>query len=158
MRQQKTSKKNRTSYIYYSADGTTVTINPGEDGVTEAHIAMLHQTDDDVFNAERRENYHVTSHYQADRTGDDKNVQERDKRLEDPQSNPEEIFMDALTKAEQSAVFKEVWDKLLPQQRNLILKKAQGRTNVDIAVEEGVSEAAIRNRLKKIQEKFKNPR
>ena len=40
---------------------------------------------------------------------------------------------------------------LQPQQQELIRKKFyDNRTNVDIAAEEGVTEAAIRNRLKKI--------
>jgi len=47
---------------------------------------------------------------------------------------------------------------LLPQQRDLIQKKLQGRSNVDIAAEEGVTEAAIRNRLAKIQKKFEKLR
>lgn len=60
MRLQKTSKKNRTTYIYYGADGKKLMeLKPGENGVTEADIAMLHEQDDMEFNAERREAYHA---------------------------------------------------------------------------------------------------
>jgi len=45
---------------------------------------------------------------------------------------------------------------LLPQQKELFKKVyLDKRTNTDIAAEEGVTETAIRNRLKKIQEKLK---
>lgn len=41
----KTSKKKRTNYIYYTAEGTKIVITPGEDGVTEADIELLHTMD-----------------------------------------------------------------------------------------------------------------
>lgn len=47
MRQYKTGRKNRATYIYYSADGKKLMeLVPGENGVTEADIAMLHEQDD----------------------------------------------------------------------------------------------------------------
>ena len=49
-----------------------------------------------------------------------------------------------------------LWDALLPQQKELVLKKLRGMSNTDIAAAEGVTEAAVRNRLKKIQDRFKN--
>ena len=48
-----------------------------------------------------------------------------------------------------------LWDALLPQQRELVMKKLRGMSNTDIAASEGVTEAAVRNRLKKVQERFK---
>jgi len=46
-------------------------------------------------------------------------------------------------------------ETLEPQQRILFEKKyISKRSNTDIAAEEGVSEAAIRNRLKKIHQKL----
>lgn len=48
-------------------------------------------------------------------------------------------------------------DKLLPQQKELVQKVFfQGMSIVQIARAEGVNEAAIRNRLKKIYKKLKN--
>jgi len=161
MRQFKTSKKPeaRSTYIYYDADGNKVMeLKPGENGVTEAHIAMLHQADDEEFDAQRREDYLAPIHYQAYKDGDGDDAEDRNEYLVDTRPNPEEAFMASLTRAERNAAFKEIWRGLLPQQRDLIKKKRQGRTNVDIAAEEGVTEAAIRNRLTKIQEKFKNLR
>ena len=42
----KTSMKKRESYTYYFNDGTKVVLRPGEEGVTEEHIKMLHAMDD----------------------------------------------------------------------------------------------------------------
>lgn len=158
MRQNKTSSKQeaRSTYIYYGADGTKYELKPGVDGVTEMHIALLHQEDDDEFNSQRREDYHVPVHYQAYEDGDGDSADDRNDYLADNNGNPETTFIGAMEKAEKDSRFKAVWDSLLPQQEELALKKLAGRTNVDIAAEEGVSEAAIRNRLRKIQEKFKN--
>lgn len=159
MRQQKTSKKNRDTYIYYGADGKKVVeLIPGEDGVTEALIAMLHEEDDEEFNSNRRQDYLAPIHYQAYKDGEGGDAEDRNDYLTDDRFNPEKAFIDWLTQTEHSTSFKEIWDRLLPQQRDLIQKKAKGRSNVDIAEEEDVSEAAIRNRLKKIQDKFKNLR
>lgn len=52
MRKFKTAEKNRTNYIYYTAEGKPIVITPGmvdEDGkaVTESLITMLHDWDDD---------------------------------------------------------------------------------------------------------------
>ena len=47
-------------------------------------------------------------------------------------------------------------DKLLPQQRELILKVfIEGRSKADIGREEGVDESAIRDRLRRIYRKVK---
>lgn len=158
MRKFKTSRKNRTTYTYHSVDGTKITLRPGKNGVTEALIAMLHEDDDTEFNAQRREDYHVPVHYQAYTDGDGDDAEDRNDYLADISADPEESFIEALAKTEHSAAFKEIWDELLPQQQDLIKKKMQGRSNVDIAAEEGKTEAAIRNRLAKIQRKFKNLR
>ena len=66
MRQYKTSKKNRATYTYYSAAGKKLMeLIPGENGITEADIAMLHEQDDLEYNAQRREDYHVPVHYDS---------------------------------------------------------------------------------------------
>ena len=158
MRQNKTSKKfeARSTYIYYGADGTKYEIQPGLDGVTEMHIAMLHQEDDDEFNGQRREDYHIPVHYQAYEDGEGDSANDRNDYLADISSNPEAALIGAMERAESDSWFNTVWDRLLPRQKELVLKKLTGRTNVDIADEEGVSEAAVRNRLRKIQDKFKN--
>ena len=51
MRFRKTRSDSRSTYIYRFDDGTSVTLCPGENGVTEADIKMLHSLDDaEVYN------------------------------------------------------------------------------------------------------------
>ena len=148
----RTPKKNRATYIYKDRHGNTVaTLRPGADGVTEAHIAALHAEDDAVHNADKRDSYHGLIHYEGESVGEDDN---RSIDLPDNSYNPEKLLIDALDAAEQSSAFKAEWDALSDRQRELVVKKAHGRSNVDIADEEGCTEAAIRNRLAKIQKHF----
>lgn len=60
-------------------------------------------------------------------------------------------------KRERDALLRNELDKLLPQQKELVQKVFfQGMPIIQIARAEGVSEAAIRNRLNKIYKKLKN--
>jgi len=156
MRLQKTSKKNRATYIYYGADGKKLMeLKPGENGVTEADIALLHEQDDLEYNAQRREDYHVPVHYDNYTTADDQDGADRNPYLSDTEASPEMQLMDALEAADKRAAVRMLWEALLPQQRDLVLKKLKGMTNTEIAAAEGVTEAAVRNRMKKVQERFK---
>ena len=154
MRQNKTSKKNRTNYVYRDAYGNAVIVRPGEDGVTDAIIALLHEADDAEFDADRRENYHVPVRYQAFQDGKGDDAEDRNDYLADTDSNPESLLIHSLESAQKRSDFNDVWTSLTDGQRELIKRKLQGRSNVDIAAEDGVTEAAIRNRLSKIQKKF----
>jgi len=151
MRLQKTSKKNRTTYIYYGADGKKLMeLKPGENGVTEADIAMLHEQDDVELNAQRREVYHAPVYY--DKYCRD--ASDRNPYLCDTAEGPEELVVKAIEAEERAKAIEILWAALLPQQRELVLKKLKGMTNTEIAANDGVSEAAVRNRLHKIQERF----
>ena len=55
MRKFKTAEDNRTNYIYYTAEGKKVELKPGQDGVDETWIAMLHDWDNEQVDADRRE-------------------------------------------------------------------------------------------------------
>lgn len=51
MKFHKTGSKERQAYTYVGADGRKVTLVPGENGITEEHILMLHRMDDnEVYN------------------------------------------------------------------------------------------------------------
>ncbi|MCD8197838.1 MAG: hypothetical protein LUE24_11855 [Lachnospiraceae bacterium] len=51
MKTRKTRTDTRNTFTYKFADGTSVVLTPGVDGVTEADIAMLHRLDDcEVYN------------------------------------------------------------------------------------------------------------
>lgn len=156
MRQYKTSKKNRATYTYYSADGKKLMeLIPGENGVTEADIAMLHEQDDLEYNAQRREDYHAPVHYDSYTVSDGQEGADRNPYLTDTDSSPEDLILGALDASERKAAIRMLWNALLPQQRELVMKKLRGMSNTDIAAAEGVTEAAVRNRLKKVQERFK---
>jgi len=51
----KTPKSQRVTYVYTSATGAKVTLQPGENGVTEADIAALHRADDDEWNNDHQQ-------------------------------------------------------------------------------------------------------
>lgn len=61
----KTSQRKRTNYIYYLAEGGQIIITPGENGVTEADIELLHSIDDNEVDEQRRYNYRFTAHLDA---------------------------------------------------------------------------------------------
>ena len=155
----KTSKKKRTNYIYYTAEGTKIVITPGEDGVTEADIELLHTMDDDEVDEQRRYDYRVTTHLDAYHDGEEEAANDRNKYLSDDTTNPEHLML----QAENEAQYLDMLDKLtkameslLPQQKELYKKVyLEKRSNTDIAAEEGVTEAAIRGRLKKLQERLR---
>ena len=153
MRSYKTSQAKRTSYIYYSANGEKITITP-DDGVTETHIELLHLLDDSEVNEQRRHYHMVPVHLDNYSADEDHNVY-----LSDEELNPEAVLLEHESELElQQSLDKlgEVLEDLLPQQKELLIKVYQdGRTCSEIAREEKVTEAAIRNRLKKVHEKIK---
>lgn len=155
MRNCKTSKANRATYRYYDIDGKLkCELIPGKDGVTEVLIQQLHAADDDEFDANRREAYHVPVHYMAYTCGDAEDTEERNAYLADNDADPSIIFEKAISRAEFKHKFYERWRRLTKEQQRLVIRKASGETNVAIAAEQGVSEAAIRKQLKRVQKHF----
>ncbi|WP_286945783.1 RNA polymerase sigma factor [Acetobacterium sp. UBA5834] len=154
MRKFKTPEKNRPSYTYYPARGIKIEINPGENGVTNALINMLHDWDDQEVDAKRREDYHAPVHLESYQVASDEDATDRNPFLIDTEPNPLACLIQSIDADEHEdrlAKLRSAIETLLPQQKALIQKVFyEGCTYVDIAAEEGVSEAAIRNRLKKI--------
>lgn len=152
MRKFKTAEKNRTNYVYYTAEEKKIVLTP--DDVDSTWIAFLHGEDDEAVDAERREDYHVPVHYDSYSDGEGDDAADRNFYMEDDAPDPFESLiqsMDAVEHEDKLKKLKVAIENLQPQQKALIQKVFyQSRTNVDIAAEEGVSEAAIRNRLKKI--------
>lgn len=159
MRKFKTAEKNRTNYVYYTAEGKLIVITPGMTGadgkaVTENLITMLHDWDDEDVDAERREEYHCPVHYENYHDGDGDDADDRNSFLEDETYNPLQQILVSIAEDERStrmAKLKVALSELTDKQKDTIIKKFyRNMTNVQIAAEEGVSEAAIRNRLSKI--------
>lgn len=157
-RQYKTNQNNRTNYIYYTAEGTKIVISPSENGVTKADIELLHSMDDLEVDKQRRDDYR-TLHLDAYQDGDGRTADDRNRYLADDSADPESILI--CNEAEKELkdrllLLGAAMESLLPQQRSLFEKVyVQRRPNTDIADEEGVSETAIRYRLKKIHEKLR---
>lgn len=159
MRKFKTSEDNRTNYIYYTAEGKKLVIKPGmvgNDGkaITEEMITILHKMDDEQVDADRREEYHCPVHYLAYSDGEGEDADDRNPYLCDTAADPLEQMLASINEQEHSEKLdrlKAALTTLTDLQRDTIHKKFyHNMSNVDIAAEEGVSEAAIRNRLKKI--------
>lgn len=153
----KTSENNRTTYRYYSVDGTKIEIVPGESGVSEIDIEILHSLDDEEVNENRRYEYRVTTHLDAYDDGESF-IEDSNKYMRDNDSNPILLLVEKEDKLEHENrldKLKHGIKSLLPNQQELFKKKfVENRTNTDIALEENVTEAAIRNRLKKIKNKL----
>lgn len=154
MRKFKTARDNRTNYIYYFNDGTSYTITPGENGENATIISQLHGMDDDELDAQRREAYHCPVHLDGYHDGDGDDADDRNPYLCDTAADPLEQMLASINEQEHSEKvdkLKVALTTLTDLQKNTVYKKFyRNMSNVDIAAEEGVSEAAIRNRLKKI--------
>lgn len=154
MRKFKTSEDHRTNYIYYFNDGSKCVITPGEDGENTTIIAQLHAMDDEQLDADRREEYHCSVHYQAYSDGEGEDADDRNPYLCDTAADPLEQMLASINEQEHSEKLdrlKVALTTLTDLQRDTVYKKFYlNMSNVDIASGEGVSEAAIRNRLKKI--------
>jgi len=158
-RQGRTGKNNRTTYVYFDANGRKqIELRPGEDGVTEADISMLHEMDDADWLSDRRENHIKPYRYESYRS-DGEDADEKNPWLADETADPEFMLIEAENDAEHEQrlqIMPEALASLLPAQRELYEKVyVHKRKYTEIAAEEGVTETAIRNRLKKMHERLK---
>jgi len=155
MRKYKTSKANRATYRYYDIEGKLCCeLVSGQNGITEILIQQLHAADDEEYDANRREAYHIPVHYMAFTSGDAEEAEDRNLYLADDAADPSVIFEKAFSRAEFKREFRERWNRLTREQQRLVLRKANGETNVAIAEEQGITEAAVRKQLKRIQKHF----
>ncbi|CDG03761.1 Sigma-70, region 4 type 2 [Lactococcus lactis subsp. lactis A12] len=153
MRQYKTSSKRRETYKYYFVDGTIKNVEV-ENEVTSQDIAQLHQWDDEVFDANRREDYHVSVHYESvSEVNDEKNL------LLIDEISPLDILIQREEASEHSYLLQKLrfaLQNLTPKQQATLEKVfVQKMSYTAIAKEEGVGESAIRSRLNKIKKKLK---
>lgn len=154
----KTGRANRTSYIYYTSDGSKITLTPGESNVTEADIELLHAMDDNEVDEQRRFAYH-TIHLNTGCGDENWEMGDHDNRLSDSSFDPENILLEKEDERDYQSQLKNLrkaMNSLQPRQFALFRKVyVERRTNTEIAAEEGVTEAAIRNRIKKMHEKLR---
>lgn len=97
--------------------------------------------------------------YIEDRDRTETRTENRDKRSLDEIHAGDKTIPDVslvVERSEEIAAVRRAWRKLLPQQQELLKKTyIDGRTIADIAKEEGVTEAAIRDRLDRIYKKLR---
>ena len=93
-------------------------------------------------------------HYQAYADGEGKDADDRNGYLADADADPLEQMLSSIEEQEHSEMLdrlKAALPTLTDLQKSTIYKKFWlNQTNVQIAEEEGITEAAVRNRLKKI--------
>lgn len=178
MRMFKTAADNRTDYKYYPENGSPITITPAileEAGCENPKeiIVLIHSMDDEEVDANRREQYHAGVYFND---GDDWLQRQQNNAVDKTTSNmprisescydgrewmkdPLEQILNAVEeqiRSDRLDRLKKAVSDLTDLQKATIFKKFNlEMTNVAIAAEEGVSEAAIRNRLKKIYENIR---
>lgn len=132
----KTGKKNRTNYIYYAADGTQVVLSPGENGVTEAEISLLHHMDDEEYDNNRcNESGQLRFSIMVSDDGED--MTDRCEEMADLRSDIQIIVEDR----ENCERMHKTIRALQPQQRELVeAVYFKQRKITDIASEQGVSQ------------------
>lgn len=156
-REYKTSQKHRTRYIYYPVDGPRIALSPGENGVTETDIQLLHAIDDAWVDEDRRNEYHtrtLNDHLETRNDG-----HRRNQKPIPIYTDLIDVFVAAEAEArhqERLSMLATAMETLLPQQLELFKKVyIDQRTYTNIASEEGVTEAAIRNRLHKMHTRLR---
>lgn len=150
-RKYKTGKKNRTHYIYYASDGTQIVLFPGENGVTEVEISLLHQLDDAEYDNNRC-NECGQLRFSMMVSDDGTDMTDRCGEMADPRPGILELMM----QAESFGRLHRAISTLLPQQRELLdAVFFQQRKIVDIAAEQGVSHVAVVRRLNRIYKSLK---
>ena len=138
----KTSNANRTTYIYYSEDGSKTRLMPGIDGITEAIIDSLHSFDDDEVDNNRRE---TEKHSSID------SLIEQGKEFAATTD-----VSDVAEKNEEMTLIYSAMENLLPQQKELLRKVFfEDKSNVQVAAELGTTRQALNSRLNKVYEKMK---
>ena len=142
----KTSKKKRTNYIYFHADGTKTVIEPNGD--MEVFIELLHGEDDEAVNKNRHHEYYVTQSLDQTVNNDNgKDISLGDVVMDDVLNPLEELLTWESTK-EQEQLFSKLrmaMTKLTPlQQETVKLFFFDGMTKVAIADLQGKSETAVR--------------
>ncbi|MDY0410623.1 sigma-70 family RNA polymerase sigma factor [Paracerasibacillus soli] len=151
-----TKQAKRTENLIFTISGSKkiATILPGKNGVTQIDIEILHSEDDQEVDEGRRYDYRIACNLESyvDENGDSK--AEHNKLLADWDADPFNEILEMENCEEKQKLIEQLhkaMGQLTDKQFRTIQKKFyEQKTNVEIAAEEDVTEAAIRNRLNKI--------
>ncbi len=142
----KAYRKDDRDYIYWQDDGRRVTLVAGKDGVTKEWIARLKMWHIEERNSMRRGEGRTVSLEAFCQALDDCS-----EMLMDASGDPAEWIVRKIERETQRNRLRMVLKRLAPQQRTLLIRiKVRGESFASIAREEGVSEAAVRKRLRKL--------
>lgn len=148
--------KDNSSYAYMTDDGTRVMLTAGKGGVTEDWIAQLKAAHIEEMNMLRRGRSKgegqnkLLSLTQFEEEADDKSM-----ALIDPNSDVEANYIAKLDAAEKREKLRKALESLTPEQRKLLIGvRLQKKTIASVAKAEGVTEGAIRDRLRKIEKRI----
>lgn len=151
--------KNRTTYTYYSVDGSKTVIRSGEDGVTEEMILLLKSEDNqshlqDRYQEEITDYGFLNAREWLDEHPDDENPRGE---IIDPSADILRIlFPDAEDISPMKEKLLRVFEQLTDNQKDLVYDLfGLCKTAIDVANEQDVSYQAIQNRRTKILKRLK---
>jgi RNA polymerase sigma factor (sigma-70 family) len=149
MRKFKTSLKNRATYAYYGADGRKCnTLVPGEDGITEEWIHILHRLDDAEWNSDNKQ--HRTGRKLVPEAPS--SYEEVSPYIADSAPSP----LDKLIAEETESEILKAIDNLPPQQAAAVKAvKLEGMSLVDYAAMTGKSKSTVSESIKVATEKLR---
>ena len=151
-----TNKNDNTTYTYKSVDGTTSTIRVGENGVTEDMIILLkaedHKEELQELYQERHSSYAFKNAMRRYYQSGNETAENPLEQIPDPHAAIEEIlFSEDADESELLQRLCQAIDHLTDNQRDLIHELyGMKKKIVEIAQEQNVSPAAIRDRRAKI--------
>ena len=148
--------KDNSSYTYLMDDGSTVTLSTGNDGVTEDWIARLkadHIAEMNMLRRGRSKGEGQNKLLSLTRFED-----EADDKCDvfiDPKADVEANYIAGIEASERREQIRKAFASLTPEQRKLLIRvRVNGVPITAIAREQGVTEGAIRDRLRKIDKKI----
>ena len=176
MKYYKTGNKNRQTYTYVGLDGRKETLVPGENGITEEFILALHRMDDnEVYNNNKNRKPPVQE-WEKEGIEDWKRCHPNEELPERTTLSLDEIIhpSDESEDSDKSGVLadpsqgveedvpadvarlREVVELLTADQKELYRRVVlEGASITDIAKEQGVTKAAVENRLIRIKAAIK---
>ena len=157
-RNNKTGRKKRSIYIFHTANDEKLVIKPDQDGMSDNYIELLHSLDDEEFLRQRREGRKAI-HFDSFTELADDLTDEFNPFLVDIDSDPAKIIIEEEDQEELERLLKKLrraLNVLSDKQIELLVKYyVLSYSQVTLAEEEGVTDAAIRDRLKTIYKKLK---
>lgn len=139
-------KKGNDRYTYWQDDGTEVRLIAGQGGVTEEWIARLK-----VWHRKERNSMRHGEGKVVSLEAFCEEMEDHSEALLDFSGDPERQAIEQIEWEAQRKMLCQTFKQLTPRQQTLLVRiKVRGESFASVSREEGVSEAAVRKRLRKI--------